>query len=140
MGISTQSYATGSAGTSPRGPPGKEAFLTCRGAGGRCETTRRCNSSETGATESVPVLWQIQVQLPDRPGSLGTVTTLLGRLGVDIHQIVVVERTDGYAVDDMTVRVPGEVLRRCLAQLLEEIPGVYVRELFSVEPAESARP
>jgi ACT domain-containing protein len=112
--------------------------VTFKAPGGRDgggETTRRCNGTETGAIEGVRVLCQIQIRLPDRPGSLGKVTTLLGRLGVDIHQIVVVERADGYAVDDMTVRVPGGVVRRCLAQLLEEIPGVYVQEL-----TESGRP
>jgi hypothetical protein len=81
------------------------------------------------------MLCRIQLQLPDRPGSLGTVTTLLGRLGVDIHQILVVERSIGSAVDELTVAVPGEVVRRCLGQLLEEIPGVYVRELVALEPA-----
>ncbi len=81
------------------------------------------------------MLCRIQLQLPDRPGSLGTVTTLLGRLGVDIQQIVVLDRTGGHAVDEMIVAIPGEVVRRCLAQLLEEIPGVYVRQLLPIEPA-----
>jgi acetolactate synthase small subunit len=82
------------------------------------------------------MLCRIQLQLPDRPGSLGTVTTLLGRLGVDIEQIVVVDRGDGHAIDEMVVSVPGEVVRRCLGQLLEEVSGVYVRELRPLEPVE----
>jgi acetolactate synthase small subunit len=79
------------------------------------------------------VLCWIQLQLPDRPGSLGTVTSLLGRLGVNIHQILVVDRDGDRAVDEMTVAVPGEVVLRCLAELLEEIPGVYVQELRRLE-------
>jgi ACT domain-containing protein len=82
------------------------------------------------------MLCRIQLQLPDRPGSLGTVTTLLGRLGADIQQIVVVDRADGYAIDEMVVSVPGEVVRRSLGQLLEEVPGVSVRELRPVQPVE----
>lgn len=82
-------------------------------------------------------LCRIVVQLPDRPGSLGLVTTLLGRLGVDIHQMLVLERDGAHAVDEFIAMVPGAVVYRSLAELLREIHGVNVVEL---EPYDSAGP
>jgi acetolactate synthase small subunit len=69
------------------------------------------------------------MQLPDRPGSLGRVTSLLGRLGVNIQQILVLDRDGDLAVDEMLIEVPGEVVYRCLAEMLEELPGVRVLQL-----------
>ena len=77
------------------------------------------------------------VQLPDRPGSLGQVTTLLGRLGVDIHQMRVLDRDGEVATDEFAVAVPGPVIDRSLPALLEEIPGVRVK---SMEPAGALNP
>jgi acetolactate synthase small subunit len=87
------------------------------------------------------LLCRIVLQLPDRPGSLGLVTTLLGRLGVDIHQMVVRERDGERALDEFTAVVPGLVVYRSLAELLEEIDGVSVLEVTECErPAGLARP
>jgi len=72
------------------------------------------------------LLRQVLVQLPDRPGSLGQVTTLLGRLGVDIHQVRVLDRDGLVATDEFAVAVPGAVIERSLPSLLEEIQGVRV--------------
>ncbi|MFI5907249.1 ACT domain-containing protein [Dactylosporangium sp. NPDC051541] len=74
------------------------------------------------------------VALPDRPGSLGQVTTLLGRLGVDIRQMRVLSRDGAVATDEFTVTVPGPVIDRMLPELLEEIQGVRV---VSVTAADS---
>ena len=84
-------------------------------------------------------LRHVIVQLPDRPGSLGQVTTLLGRLGVDIQQMRVLSRDGTVAIDEFTVSVPGVVIDRSLPGLLEEIQGVRVVEMWSVDsPAEIA--
>lgn len=66
------------------------------------------------------------VELPDRPGSLGQVTTLLGRLGVDIREMRVLSRDGTVATDEFMVSVPGPVIDRSLPELLEEIQGVRV--------------
>jgi hypothetical protein len=66
------------------------------------------------------------VELPDRPGSLGQVTTLLGRLGVDIRQMRVLGRDGTVATDEFVVSMPGPVIDRMLPELLEEIQGVRV--------------
>jgi acetolactate synthase small subunit len=79
------------------------------------------------------LLSRIVLQLPDRPGALGLVTTLLGRLGVDIHQMFVLERDGGRATDEFTAVVPGTVVLRRLPDLLEEIDGVTVLEVVQDE-------
>ena len=82
------------------------------------------------------LLCRVLVRLPDRPGSLGRVTTLLGRLGVDIRQVLVLERDGNAATDAFTVAVPGTVIYRCLPELLEELSGVRVLVMEPLEPAE----
>ncbi|MGH3713798.1 MAG: amino acid-binding protein [Micromonosporaceae bacterium] len=72
------------------------------------------------------MLLQVRVRLADRPGSLGRVTWLLGALGVDIQQVVVLGRESGRAVDDFTVRLPGSVSRERMIATLEDVPGVLV--------------
>ena len=71
-------------------------------------------------------LRRVMVELPDRPGSLGQVTTLLGRLGVDIRQMRVLGRDGTVATDEFVVSMPGPVIDRMLPELLEEIQGVRV--------------
>jgi ACT domain-containing protein len=78
-------------------------------------------------------LRHVIVQLPDRPGSLGQVTTLLGRLGVDIQQMRVLSRDGTVATDEFTVSVPGVVIDRSLPGLLEEIQGVRVLEMCPID-------
>jgi ACT domain-containing protein len=75
---------------------------------------------------------RVTVELPDRPGSLGQVTTLLGRLGVDIRQMRVLGRDGSVATDEFVVTVPGSVIDRMLPELLEEIQGVRVRSFEAV--------
>jgi hypothetical protein len=72
------------------------------------------------------MLHQVRVRLPDRPGSLGRVTWLLGALGVDIQQVVVLGRESGRAVDEFTVELPGSVGKERLISTLEDVPGVVV--------------
>src|SRR6266545_1099258 len=72
------------------------------------------------------MLHQIRVRLADRPGSLGRVTWLLGALGVDIQQVVVLGRESGRAVDEFTVELPGSVTReRLTATLADAAPRLF---------------
>jgi hypothetical protein len=80
------------------------------------------------------LLRHLLVQLPDRPGSLGQVTTLLGRLGVDIRQMRVLERDGVCATDEFDVALPGAVIDRMLPVLLNEIEGVRVLSMRQAEP------
>ena len=76
---------------------------------------------------------RLLVRLPDRPGSLGKVTTLLGRLGVDIREVRILGRDGAYATDEFIVAVQGPVLEGCLVDLLEELESVHV---LTFEPAD----
>jgi len=72
------------------------------------------------------MLLQVRIRLADRPGSLGRVTWTLGVLGADIHQVVVLGRESGRAVDDITLELPRSVSRERLISALQEVPGVMV--------------
>ncbi len=47
----------------------------------------------------------IRISLPDRPGSLGRLTSALGTAGADIQSVDVLESEGGRALDDVTVTV-----------------------------------
>ena len=79
------------------------------------------------------------VRLPDRPGSLGQVTTLLGRLGVDIRQMRVLDRDGVCATDEFSVALPGGVIDRTLPALLEEVEGVRVLAMDAAADPIAAR-
>ena len=81
-------------------------------------------------------LLRVLVRLPDRPGSLGQVTTLLGRLGIDIHQVRVLTRDGRVATDEFVVAVAGPVVEGCLVDLLEEIDEVRVLGAWRVPAPE----
>ena len=68
----------------------------------------------------------IRVQLPDRPGALGAVATALGKVGVDILSLDVVERRSGIAIDDFVVELPSGQLPDMLITAAESVEGVEV--------------
>ena len=49
----------------------------------------------------------MRVELPDVPGSLGRVATAIGEAGGDIEAIEIVEKRDGFAVDDVLLEIPA---------------------------------
>lgn len=78
------------------------------------------------------MLVAVRLLLPNRPGMLGAVATVLGNEGANILTLDVVERSDGFAVDQLALEIaPGtqEDLRR----RMEEVPGVVVEELRHIE-------
>ncbi|WP_307781586.1 amino acid-binding protein [Virgisporangium ochraceum] len=68
----------------------------------------------------------MRVELPDRPGSLGQVARTLGVVGADIVSVVVLERSQGRAVDDFTVVWPASALVGRILVGLGAVPGVRV--------------
>jgi hypothetical protein len=68
----------------------------------------------------------IRIQLPDRPGALGAVATALGKVGVDILSLDVVERRSGIAIDDLVVELPSGRLPDVLITAAESVEGVEV--------------
>jgi hypothetical protein len=80
-------------------------------------------------------LLRIRIKLPDRPGSLGTVARTLGAAGADIVQVVVLERTAGRAVDDVTVSWPEGVSLDVLCDALCSVRGVTVDGVWRTSEA-----
>jgi hypothetical protein len=59
-----------------------------------------------------------RVELPDVPGSLGRVASAIGEAGGDIDAIEIVEKRDGFAVDDVLLEMapgtmPDSVVSAC---------------------------
>jgi hypothetical protein len=80
-------------------------------------------------------LLRIRIKLPDRPGSLGTVARTLGAAGADIVQMVVLERTAGRAVDDVTVTWPDGMPLDVLCDALCSVRGVVVDGVWRTSEA-----
>ncbi len=68
----------------------------------------------------------LRLALPDRPGSLGAVATAMGTVGADINAVEIVEKYEGYAVDDFMLELPGGIQPDSLVTVCTTIPGVEV--------------
>jgi hypothetical protein len=75
----------------------------------------------------------VRVWLPDRPGGLGAVASRIGGVGGDVHEIEVIDRGAGRAVDEFLVTVPAAVSDDLLTREIEDVDGVDVEELRAVE-------
>ena len=76
-------------------------------------------------------IFQLQITLPDRPGSLGAVASAIGFAGGDIRALVVLRSEGGKGVDDLTVAIPGSDPTDLL-QVLGDIGGVEVLSCTAV--------
>lgn len=77
-------------------------------------------------------LFRLQISLPDRPGSLGLLTSAIGAAGADIRGLVVLKSENGRGFDDVTVAVPGTDPADLL-EVLSSIGGVEVISVTAVE-------
>lgn len=68
----------------------------------------------------------MRVALPDRPGSLGAVATALGTVQADINAVEIVEKYEGYAVDDFMLDLPPGIQPDSLITVCTSIAGVEV--------------
>jgi ACT domain-containing protein len=75
-------------------------------------------------------LFKLQISLPDRPGSLGTVASAIGFAGGDIRSLVVLRSEAGHGIDDLVVAIPGSDPQDLL-NVLHDIGGV---EVISISP------
>lgn len=79
--------------------------------------------------EAIGVSYLLRLMLPDRPGALGAVATALGHVNADILSLDVVERVEDYAVDDIVVEVPREVLADSIVSAAASVDGVRVESI-----------
>jgi hypothetical protein len=75
------------------------------------------------------VSYLLRLVVPDRPGTLGAVATALGTAGADIVSLDVLERGDGFAVDDVVVDLPPGRLPDSLISAAQTVDGVQVESL-----------
>lgn len=72
------------------------------------------------------MLARVRISVPDRPGSLGAVTSAIGAAGADIRKIDVLESGAGRALDDVFVSVRDPAQLAVLRVRLEAMVGVTV--------------
>ncbi|MCF6378217.1 ACT domain-containing protein [Nocardioides KLBMP 9356] len=68
----------------------------------------------------------MRVELPDVPGSLGRVASAIGEAGGDIDAIEIVEKRDGYAVDDVLLEIPHGTMPDSIVSACGVLDGVSV--------------
>ena len=74
-------------------------------------------------------LFQLNVAIPDRPGSLGLLASAIGAAGGDIRALAVVESEDDKGYDEITVAIPGSDPTDLL-NVLGAIGGVEVLSII----------
>jgi len=80
-------------------------------------------------------LFTLRISIPDQPGTLGAVASAFGNGGANILTLDVIEREDGFAVDDLYVEAPAG-MQKALQSAIEAVPGLVVED---VRPAEAFR-
>jgi hypothetical protein len=68
----------------------------------------------------------LRIELVDRPGSLGALAVALGSVGADILSLDVVDRSGGYAIDDLVIELPPGAMPDTLITAAESLRGVRV--------------
>jgi hypothetical protein len=68
----------------------------------------------------------LRVELPDVPGSLGRVASAIGEAGGDIEAIEIVEKRDGFAVDDVLLEMVPGVMPDSVVSACSVLDGVSV--------------
>lgn len=69
----------------------------------------------------------LRIELPDVPGSLGSLATAIGLAGGNIEAIEIVEhRPDGTAIDDVFVELSGTVMPDMVVSAVQRLDGVHV--------------
>ena len=75
------------------------------------------------------VSYLLRLMLPDRPGALGAVATALGHVGADIMSVDIIERSPGFAIDDLVVELPSDKLADTLITAASTVEGVRVESI-----------
>jgi len=71
-------------------------------------------------------MFLLRVQMPETPGTLGRVATVMGETGGNIHSLEIVEHGPDWVIDDFMVDLPPAVLPDTLVAACQSIPNVRV--------------
>ena len=80
------------------------------------------------------MLVRIRVSMSDRPGSLGGVTSALGRAGADVKKLDVLDSESGRATDDISVEVRDDAHLARVHDALSALAGVEVEGVLVPAP------
>ena len=72
------------------------------------------------------MLARLRISVPDRPGSLGRVTSAIGAAGGDIAKVDVLESEAGRALDDVFVQVRDTAHLDRLCRTVQSLAGVTI--------------
>lgn len=73
------------------------------------------------------MLARLRISVPDRPGSLGRVSSAIGSAGCDIAKVHVLESEGGRALDDVFVTVRDAAHLDRLTRTVEALAGVVIQ-------------
>src|ERR1700749_4434989 len=91
--------------------------------------SRDIYSPDIRVRQAVAVSYLLRLVLPDRPGALGAVATALGTVGADILSVDVIERSPGFAIDDLVLELPPDKLADSLLTAAASVEGVRVESI-----------
>ncbi len=88
------------------------------------------------------MLFSMRLSVRDEPGVLGAVATELGRAGVNIVSLDVIDIEDGVAIDDLCVEASGDAaMADALRRTAERVPGALVEAVRPMrDPSGPAAP
>ena len=75
----------------------------------------------------------VRVWMPDRPGALGQVASRIGAVRGDVLAIEILEQGADRVVDELTVGLPDADLIPLLIQEVDDVDGVSVEDVRTVE-------
>jgi hypothetical protein len=87
----------------------------------------------------VAVPAHLRVSLPDRPGSLAALSRALADAGVNVSSVVVIDRDQGRAVDDLLLEWPFERSFEAVVQAVSRCPGARLHGLRHVAELSTTR-
>jgi hypothetical protein len=75
----------------------------------------------------------VRIWLPDRPGALGQVASMIGSVGGDVVGIEILERGAGRAIDELIVTLPDEgLVGLMVTQVTSHVDGVDVEDVRTI--------
>jgi hypothetical protein len=89
---------------------------------------------EAAGGREANVLARLRISVPDRPGSLGRVTSAIGSAGGDIAQVHVLESEAGRALDDVFVQVRDVAQLDRLSRTVGALAGVTIQGVQAPAP------